>query len=99
MYYHQVDASLKDTTVVECYKDNKKIDVDHSGNPTVSCEYCDHTEDDKDDFEGDQRTIRHPNNSITIEGVRKEDVGSYSCKVITGVGAPLGNRLNIWHQG
>ena len=89
-----MDPSLKDTSVVEWYKDDKKLDIGHSGNPTVSCEYCDHTEDDeKDDFEHEQRIIRHPNNSITIEGARKEDVGSYTCKVITGVGAPLGNNV------
>jgi len=88
-YQIQVDASLKDTTVVEWYKDGAKIDLFKSRNPTVSCEYCDNSEEDTDYSAEDSKIILHPNNSITVEDVRSEDVGVYLCKVKTGVSEPL----------
>ena len=89
---------MKDVSSVEWFKDNKRIDLAPSGSHMANCEYCEQPEDDKDDEEEDSRFIFHPNNSITIERVKEEDVGAYTCRVITGVGdgEPLGI-IALWH--
>jgi len=81
----EIDNSWKDTAVVEWYKDNKKINLYHSQTPTINCEYCDLAEDNSEA----SRIILHQNQSITIEHIKDEDVGSYSCQVQTGFGEPL----------
>ena len=91
---NQVDASLKDTTVVEWYKDGTKIDLFGSGNPTVNCEYCDSTEEDSDYSTQDPRIILHPNNSITIQDVTSDDVGVYLCRVNTGLTEKLSTYIS-----
>ena len=86
---------MKDTTVVEWYKDDTKIELFSSGNPTVNCEYCDSPEEDSDYSTQDPRIILHPNNSITIEDVKAEDVGVYLCRVKTGLKEALSTYINI----
>ena len=86
---------MKDTTIVEWYKDESKIDLFNSRNPTISCEYCETPEEDTDYSSQDPRIILHPNNSITIEEVKGEDVGTYLCKVRTGLSEPLGMRVML----
>ena len=92
---------MKDTTIVEWYKDGSKIDLFNSRNPAISCEYCETPEeDDTEDYSSqDPRIILHPNNSITIEEVKGEDVGTYLCKVRTGLSEPLGMKiiLPLWN--
>ena len=89
----QIDDTLKDTSVIEWYKDNKKIDPYDLHTPTViNPEYDDGTMSVAVDESrtGQPRYILHHNNSITIENVEDADVGSYTCKVDTGIGEPLG---------
>ena len=84
---------MKDTTVVEWYKDGTKIDLFGSGNPTVNCEYCDSPED-SDYSTQDPRIILHPNNSITIQDVKSDDVGVYLCIVNTGLTEKLSTYIS-----
>ena len=84
---------MKDTSVIEWYKDGEKIDPYDLHTPTViNPEYDDGTMSVAVDesTNGQPRYILHHNNSITIENVEDADVGSYTCKVDTGIGEPLG---------
>ena len=94
---------MKDTSVIEWYKDNKKIDPYDLHTPTViNPEYDDGTMSVGGDesTNGQPRYILHHNNSITIENVEDADVGSYTCKVDTGIGEPLGmyQRCSIYRN-
>ena len=94
---------MKDTSVIEWYKDNKKIDPYDLHTPTViNPEYDDGTMSVAVDesTNGQPRYILHHNNSITIENVENADVGSYTCQVDTGIGEPLGmyHRRSIYRD-
>ena len=84
----QVDPSLRDTTIVEWYKDKDRIEFYHPVASSLNCEYCENSEENLED----PKFILHPNNSITIENMQKVDVGAYTCLVQTGVGEPIGTK-------
>ena len=72
-----VDENLKDSLVVDWYRDNKILQVDHPSSMEAETRFY-------DDYDAEPaRYIKHPNNTLEIKNMEKDDVGFYECRAST----------------